>query len=366
MKEQMNAVIWDGGAYPKGLSYGTFEKPQLPGDHWVQIYNRACGVCGSDLHALTGRTRHLMPDRNFPAVLGHENAGVITAVGQSVSDLKIGDRVAIEPLHGCIDFGGSCMKCRLGLYHLCEKGLNVLGMPNKDMMPGGYGEFSCVHQSHVFKIPDGLSFAEAAVTDVLAVDVHAMNTGNPQIGMKIVVLGAGAIGLDMLQVLKSRGISDVLVVAQHEFQKERALQLGASRAVLTESNTAKEVADFTRNRGADQVYECVGGDADTLSLAVEICAVGGRIILVGCPTQPANVDVQALLFKEAALLPSNSYSLFRGVSEFAAALDLLESGRVNHNAIITESYEPQDYELALENMIDKRKSKTIKPVFERE
>ncbi|MCL2684375.1 MAG: zinc-binding dehydrogenase, partial [Synergistaceae bacterium] len=165
--------------------------------------------------------------------------------------------------------------------------------------------------------------------------------------------------------LKSRGISDVLVVAQHEFQKERALQLGASRAVLAESNTAKAVADFTRNRGADQVYECVGGDADTLSLAVEICAVGGRIILVGCPTRPANLDIQTLLFKEAALLPSNSYALFQGVSEFAAALDLLESGRVNHKAIITESYAPQDYDRALEAMIDKRKGKTIKPVFER-
>ena len=365
MKEQMNAVIWDGGEYPNGLSYGAFDKPELPGGHWVQIYNHACGICGSDIHALTGRTRRLMPDRNFPAVLGHENAGVVTAVGNSVSHLKAGDRVAVEPLHGCIDFGGSCMKCRLGLFQLCERGLNVIGMPNKDMMPGGYGEFSCVHQSHVFKIPDGLSFAEAAVTDVLAVGVHAMNIGDPQIGMKVVVLGAGAIGLDMLQVLKSRGISDVLVVARHAFQAEAAMRLGAARAVLAETDVGKAVADFTHSRGADQAYECVGGNAGTLALAIDICAIGGKIVIVGCPTRPANVDIQAVLFKEAALLPSNSYSLFKGVSEFAAALSLLETGQVNHKALITESYDPQDYGRALDSIINKQKNRTIKPVFER-
>ncbi len=285
MTERMNAIIWDGTPYLGGLSYGAFDKPTLPEDNWVQIYNRACGICGSDMHAILGRTRHLMPDKNFPAVIGHEIAGVVTALGSAVTDLKLGDRVAIEPLHGCIDFGESCMKCRAGLFQLCESGLNVLGMPNKDMMPGGYGEFSCAHRSHVFKIPDSLSFAEAAITDVLAVDVHAANIGDPQIGMKAVVLGAGVIGLDMLQVLNARGVSEVLVVARHAFQAEKARQLGAARAVLTDQNVALAVADFTGGRGADQVYECVGGSADTLAQAIELCSIGGKIIMIGCATQ---------------------------------------------------------------------------------
>jgi threonine dehydrogenase-like Zn-dependent dehydrogenase len=362
MNKKMKAVIWDGSKYPEGLSYGDFAVPE-PRENWVQFRTLACGICGSDIHALTGRTRHLMPDRNFPAILGHENAGIITKLGKGVDEFKVGDRVAIEPLHGCIDFGGTCMMCRSGKYQLCAGGLNVIGMPNKDMLPGGYGEYSCAHKSHVFKISDKLSFTEAAVTDVLAVALHAVNVGDPQIGMKVIVLGAGVIGLDTVQVLKARGISNILVVARYSFQAEMALRLGASQAVSADGDIVKRVHEFTNGRGADQVYECVGGNSDTIGRAIELCAIGGKVVMVGCATKIASIDIQQMLFKEVQLLPSNSYGIFKGVSEFAAALEMLEKGVVDHKSLITGEYAPEDFRQALDNMINKKIRNTIKPVF---
>lgn len=255
------------------------------------------------------------------------------------------------------------MMCRSGKYQLCAGGLNVIGMPNKDMLPGGYGEYSCAHKSHVFKISDKLSFTEAAVTDVLAVALHAVNVGDPQIGMKVIVLGAGVIGLDTVQVLKARGISNILVVARYSFQAEMALRLGASQAVSADGDIVKRVHEFTNGRGADQVYECVGGNSDTIGRAIELCAIGGKVVMVGCATKIASIDIQQMLFKEVQLLPSNSYGIFKGVSEFAAALEMLEKGVVDHKSLITGEYAPEDFRQALDNMINKKIRNTIKPVF---
>lgn len=362
---KMKALLWDGSAYPTGLRYDEYEIPEPPAG-WVQFHTKACGICGSDMHALTGRTRHLMPDSNFPAILGHENAGVITKLGEGVTGFRVGDRVAVEPLHGCIDFGGACIMCRSGKYQLCEGGLNVVGMPNKDMLPGGYGEYSCAHQSHVFKIPDALSFAETAITDVLAVDVHAANVEQPQAGMKVVVLGAGVIGLDMLQVLRSRGVSQVLVVARYPFQAELAMLLGAKETVLSDGDVLGRINEFTDGRGADQVCECVGGNSDTIGLALELCAIAGKIVMIGCATKFAAIDIQSLLFKEVQFLPSNSYSIHNGISEFAEALELLENGLVDHKTLITQTYAPEEYIDAFESMIHKEKKQAVKLVFERE
>jgi L-iditol 2-dehydrogenase len=360
----MKAIIWNGSTYPEGLCYDNFETPE-PAENWIQFHTKACGICGSDMHALTGKTRHLMPDYNFPAVLGHENAGVVTKPGKGVSGFAVGDRVAVEPLHGCIDFGGSCIMCRSGKYQLCAGGLNVVGMPNKDMLPGGYGEYSCAHKSHVFKIPEKLSFSEAAITDVLAVAVHAANIGAPQAGMKVVILGAGVIGLDLLQVLHTRGVSNILVIARYEFQAKKAMELGAAETILSSGDVMAAVRKFTDNQGADQVYECVGGNSDTIGLALDLTAIAGKIIMIGCATKFANIDIQSLLFKEVQLLPANSYSLFNGFSEFAVALELLENGLVDHKTLITHEYDPADFAKAFSNMINKVPNETIKLVFVR-
>ena len=102
----MNAIIWDGGTYPDSLSYQEFDIPKVTSG-WVRFNTKAAGICGSDLHYLLGHTRHLIPDKNLPSIIGHENAGVVVEVGEGITTVKEGDRVAVEPLHGCVEFGDS-------------------------------------------------------------------------------------------------------------------------------------------------------------------------------------------------------------------------------------------------------------------
>jgi threonine dehydrogenase-like Zn-dependent dehydrogenase len=174
------------------------------------------------------------------------------------------------------------------------------------------------------------------------------------------------IGLDLLQVLHSRGVSNVLVIARYEFQLKKAMELGVGEAVLSSGDVVAAVSKFTDGMGADQVYECVGGNSDTIGLALDLTAIAGKIIMIGCATKFVNVDIQSLLFKEIQLLPANSYSLFNGLSEFAVALELLENGLVDHKTLITHEYDPADFTEALNSMMNKLPDETIKLVFVRD
>lgn len=146
----MKAIIWDGKDYPASLSYQTYKDP-VPPPGWAIVKTMAAGICGSDKDLILGNTRYMVPDRNLPAILGHENAGIVVEIGEGVTRVKPGDRVAVEPTHGCIEFGGSCRMCRIGKYQLCESGLTHVGLPFTKMIPGGFGEYSQVHELGCFQ-----------------------------------------------------------------------------------------------------------------------------------------------------------------------------------------------------------------------
>ena len=364
---KMKAIIWDGENYPEGISYGEFEIP-APKKNWVQFQAKAVGICGSDIHAICGHTRHIMKDENFPAILGHENAGVVTMVGEGVTEFKPGDRVAVEPISGCIDYKEGCSMCRSGKYQLCKEGMNIIGMPITRMLPGGYGEFSCVHKSHLYLLPDDILFEEAALLDILAVNVHAYNLGMPSIDMSIAVVGSGIVGLEMIQILYAAGIRNIIAVAKYKFQAELAERLGANHVVLLDNNTnaIEEVMHLTKGRGVDQAYECVGGNTDAVSESMYMCASGGRVIMLGGSSKPRPIDMQEMVLKEAAIIASNSYAMFNGKNEFKTALDMLVNKQVCHKCLITGRYHFEDYKAAFDSMLIKEKGNTIKSVFVRE
>jgi threonine dehydrogenase-like Zn-dependent dehydrogenase len=368
MGEQMEAIVWDGSEYPGGLSYRAFPRP-APGPGWVLVHNRAAGICGSDLHYLLGRRKGVVPPGNLPAVLGHENAGVVVEVGPGVTSVTPGDRVAVEPLHGCIEFGGSCPMCRVGQYQLCLTGLAHVGVPRVRMLPGGYGEYSVVHATRLFPIPEDLGFAEAAMLDVLAVGVHAVNVGRPAVGSTAVVLGCGVIGLDVVQCLRVAGVSTIIAVAKYGFQAEAARRLGAADAIeIGDTSSPQEaVRRVAQGVGADQVYECVGGASDGVNLAIGMCRPGGTIVVLGGFTSRPALDLAGLQRKEIALRTSNSYSTAaNGVREYATALDLLHTGRVDHASLATHTFAPERYREAIDAAIGKGAAGLIKGLFVRE
>jgi L-iditol 2-dehydrogenase len=368
MGEQMQAIVWNGTDYPDGLSYQDFSRP-VPGPGWVLVHNRAAGICGSDLHYLLGRRRGVVPPANLPAVLGHENAGVVVEVGPGVTSVKPGDRVAVEPLHGCIEFGGSCPMCRVGQYQLCLTGLTHVGIPRVRMLPGGYGDYSVAHETRLFPIPNGVGFVEAALLDILAVGVHAVNIGRPRVGDSVVVLGCGVIGLDVIQCLRVAGVSTIIAIAKYEFQAAAAQRLGASETIVIEAgrDLADAVRPLVRGAGAEQVYECVGGATDGVNLAVLMCRPGGTIVVVGAFTGRPPLDLGTLQRKEIALLMSNSYSTApNGTREYEIAMDLLRNGRVDHASLATHTFAPQQYREAIDQAIGKGTANLIKGLFVRE
>lgn len=367
MNGRMNAILWDGRVYPEGLSYGSWEIPQPP-PGWALVRNRAAGICGADLQALLGRTRHLMPDALFPAILGHENAGDVVALGSGVTRVKPGDRVAVEPLHGCVNFGGSCPMCRSGRYQLCLDGVSHVGMPIRRMLPGGYGEYSIVHESHLYPIPDWMDYDEAAILDVLAVNLHGAVRAQPQLGDTVCVIGCGVIGIDIIQVLRARGITDIVALARYPFQAEMAQRFGAREVVLSgpDDNPVEEVLRLTGGRGVDQAYECVGGNSAAFSQALAVTAAGGKVIMFGGTTQPSQVDLSKILFGELTVLGSNSYCMQGDKDEFQIALQMVQNGQVDHKSLITHRFRPEDFEKAFQLLFSKGNSHLCKAVWYRD
>ncbi|UCF10071.1 MAG: alcohol dehydrogenase catalytic domain-containing protein [Candidatus Bipolaricaulota bacterium] len=368
MTEMMRAIVWDGDLWPKGLELKEFPIPELrPG--WVLVRNRAAGICGSDLHYLGGQTRHLIPDRNLPAVLGHENAGVVVKVGAGVGGLEPGDRVAVEPLHGCLETGRlpPCAACLAGHYELCEHHLTHVGIPLVEMLPGGYGEYSIVHASKAHKMPEGVSFEDAALLDVLAVGVHALGIGKPIPGMSAAVLGSGVIGVDLIQCLRAWGISEIIATARYHFQAEAAKKAGASAVVeLGEGiDPVEEVLRLTDGRGVDQVYEGVGGKTDVVDEAIRMCRRGGLVIMTGIFDGRRPIDLLTMLFSGVSILSSNSYSITGMKSDYEIALDLLASGQATHDFVVTHRFAPEQFNEAIETAFDKKGNQCLRAMFVR-
>jgi L-iditol 2-dehydrogenase len=368
MKAKMKAILWDGGEYPQSLRYVEREVPEPP-PGWVLVNVKAVGICGSDLHVLVGDTKYLVPKANLPAILGHENAGVVARLGEGVSGMKPGDRVALEPLHPCTCYGESCPMCRRGDYHLCVPGLAFLGMPiGRFSIPGGYGEYALVHESRVFPIPESLGFREACILDTLAVEVHALKVGNPQIGQVVAVMGCGIVGLEMIQCLRARGIREIIAVAKYAYQGELARRLGATEVVVLEPgvDAVKEVMRLTAGVGVDQAYECVGGHTDAVANCLAICAKGGKVMMIGGASRPRPIDLQAMLLQEASLLPCMSYSNTGTRRDFQIAIDLLQEGLVDHRSLITHAFPPEEYRSALDTALSKDRQNVVKVLLVRE
>jgi L-iditol 2-dehydrogenase len=363
----MKAIVWDGADYPGSLAYQDYPIP-VPEAGWALVRPRATGICGTDVHFLMGDTRYLVPDSNLPAVLGHEFAGEVVEVGPGVTTVKVGDRVGVEPILSCTVFGRTCPMCRIGQYHLCQSGLTHVGVPITRMIPGGFGDYSAVHETRLFRLPDHVSFEEAALLDILGCNVHAAHLGRPRPGQTAAVVGCGLLGLDMLQVLRAAGVADLIAVAKYAYQAEVALQLGAKEAVVLAEGVdpVAQVLRLTAGWGADQVYECVGGHTDAVAQSIDMCGAAGQVIMLGGASRPRPIDLQMMLLKEAQLLPSNSYSTFGRMREFQIALNLLRDGLVSHQRLVTHRFAPADYRAAFDTAIQKGAHGALKVMLVRD
>jgi len=365
MEKMMKAVIWNGKPWFEGLSYGDFPVPEWGGD-WVLVRNNVCGICGSDLHFFSGMQDGRFPSKHLPAIFGHENAATVVAADPSTG-FKPGDQVAVEAIHSCVNFGSTCPRCQSGQFHMCDEGMTHIGLPYVRMLPGGYGEYSSVHKAKLHKIPEGVSLEEAALLDILVVNVHAVRLGNPKLGETVAVYGCGVVGLSLLQVLHARGIRNLIAICKYPFQAELAKKCGASHVVLYHPETLqKDMMDLTDGQGVDQVYECVGGRSNAIDDAIRFTTRQGKIIMMGIFEGNPSIDLNTMFMREISLISSNSYGMQDYRNEFAISLDMLANKLVDHSILITHRFKPEEYVEAIEAARGKDRSKAIKVLFVRD
>ncbi|MFI3205925.1 MAG: zinc-dependent alcohol dehydrogenase family protein [Clostridia bacterium] len=292
-----------------------------PREHEVIINVKVCGICGTDVHIYEGDPGSA--DVTKPTVLGHEFSGIITEVGESVTNFKVGDRVTVDPNWYC----GKCTPCRDGVVHYCENMLSY-GVT----IDGGFSEYCAVNETVVYKIGDNTSYEQAAMVEPLGCCLHGIDMCEIKAGDKVVVIGGGMIGLLMMQLAKLEGASKVALLEPVESKRKVALEMGADICIDPISQDAKEELKKAGFNRVNVVIECVGR-TNTIKQAMEIAGYKSIVMMFGLTKPDETIDVKPFeLFKKEIVLKAS----FINPCTHQRALDLIDGNRVDVISMIYE------------------------------
>jgi L-iditol 2-dehydrogenase len=292
------------------LELVQMDKPEIGADD-ILVRVRACGICGSDVHGLDGSTGRRIP----PLVMGHEAAGVVELVGSGVRDLAPGDRVTFDSTIYC----GQCAFCGRGDVNLCDNRM-VLGVsPGEYRRHGAFAEFVSVPRRIVYRLPDSLSFEQAALIEAASVAVHAVNISNVTLGDRAVVIGSGMIGVLTVQALRAAGCAHVIVVDPVESRLKMAVDSGATETRTSAAGIAN----------ADVVIECVGAH-ESVQAAIACARKGGTVTLVGNVTPRVEIPLQAVVSRQLRLQGSCASN-----GEYPAVIELMARGIIRVDSLIS-------------------------------
>lgn len=305
-------------------AYNQFElldapRPEIADDE-VLIRVQACGICGSDIHGADGSSGRRVP----PIIMGHEASGEIAEVGAAVSDWKIGQRVAFDSMLYC----GECDSCKNGRTNLCPE-RRVIGVSCDDYRRNGaFAEFVQLPARVLFEMPAALSFEEAAFGEPVAVAMHAVRQVRLVGGETVLVIGAGLIGLLVVQALKAAGADRVYCTDLDANRLELAKTLGADDA-WTPGETAENVKRLTEGQGADVVMEVVGIEP-TIKQAIACVKNGGAVGCVGNLAPNVEMPLQQVVTREITLYGSCASS-----GEYGDALAAVAKGDIQVKPLIS-------------------------------
>lgn len=294
--------------------------PRAPRADEVQIQVAYGGICGTDLHVFRGSMDHRV---TMPQIMGHEIAGTIAAVGDKVQGFAVGDRVAVMPLDA-----RACPQDQQtsDAWYVCD-GLKVLGLDTD----GGFQNYWTVPADTVHKLPDAVSLQHGALLEPLAVACHAVRRANIVSGESVVVMGGGPIGTLVALVARAMG-GDVVVAEVNPYRINR-LQAHLGFEVMNPLETDLKAAIFqkTGGKGCDAVFE-VTGNAKSAAMMTELPRVQGRIMITGIFAEAPQVDLFRVFWREIMLIPTRLYNH----QDFAQGIDLVASGKVNLDPVITD------------------------------
>lgn len=303
----MKALIYQS---PNQIAISEVPRPEpKPGQALIAVH--AAGICGSDMAIVSGNH----PRAPMGLIPGHEFSGQVVEINPDSrkSDLSPGDKVAVFPLLTC----GGCWACTHGHPHVCRT-LRLIGIDQ----PGGFAEYATIPLDLIVRVPPSLSYPQAALIEPVAVGIHAVDMGQVASGDRVIVLGAGPIGLTVSLALRQAGTREIRVVEPNPYRRNLAIRMGMETIDPSRVNLAKEIAMWTDQEGADILFECTGA-ASAIAGMIELVRPRARIMLVGCPKTPPNLDVRMANFKEVALIGSRVYTR----EDFQTAVDQMQANR---------------------------------------
>ena len=305
----------------KHLEIATLPVP-VPGASDVLVQVAACGICGSDVHGYDGASGRRIP----PLVMGHEASGTIAALGSEVTGFSVGDRVTFDSTVSC----GICSFCRTGEINLCDN-RQVLGVSCGDYSrAGAFAEYVTVPARIIYKLPENLSFAEAAMLEAVSVALHAVAVSKLEGGETALVIGAGMIGLLTLQAAHAAGCSRIFIADLDATRLTLAAQLGAEETIKASGDElTQKILRLTDGRGVDLVLEAVGRN-ETVATAIDCVRKGGTVTLIGNITPQVNLPLQKVVSRQIRLQGSCASS-----GEYPEAIRLMAAGKIRVKPLIT-------------------------------
>lgn len=314
----MKALVLE--AY-NNLVYKDMPEPAIE-DNEVLIQVKACGICGSDVHGMDGSSGRRHP----PLIMGHEASGVIVRTGSGVANYSEGDRVTFDSTIYC----GTCFYCNQGLINLCDN-RRVLGVaPVEYRQHGAFAEYVAVPEHILYRLPDNLSFEQAAMVEPVSIAFHAVTLTPVSLNDTAVVIGSGMVGIFVIQALRAAGCGTIIAVDLEQNKLDLALELGADFGLLADqTDVPEEVRKMTNGRGADIAVEVVG-NTTAVNIAVSSLRKGGAMTIVGNLAATVDFPLQEVVTRQISIAGSCS-----SCGEYPACLDMIARGTINVDALIS-------------------------------
>ncbi len=329
---------------PGKLSIIEKDMPKIKSQNEVIIKVKAAGICGSDMHIYHGTS----PVATYPRVIGHEFVGEVAEIGNDVKNVEVGDRVVVEPILYC----GKCYACKAGRPNVCE-GLEVMGVHTD----GGFQEYIAVPEDKAHKFNKELDWKEAVLIEPFTIAAQATSRGDVREGDYVFIIGAGPIGLSVLQYAKYRGATCIVSDIDNE-KLETAKKHGADYIVNSiEDDVAKKVYEITNGMGANVTIDaaCL---IQTFEQAVNVTSAAGRIVVMGFIDKPSSIPQLPITKKEITISGSRLQS-----NKFPEVVKLFNENKLNPSALVSHVFNFTEINKAIE-LIENPEEKTSKVILE--
>ena len=378
--------------YTSGAScirLAEIDEPRLPTQDWVKIRTRLSGICGSDLATIMAKgSPYFSPFTSCPFVLGHEVVGDIAEIGEGVEGYTAGDRVVIEPVLSCEIRGiaPGCYQCQQGHFANCEnitRGNISAGIQTGYCRDtgGGWSPYFLAHKNQIHRVPDTLSDEKAVLLEPFACALHGVLKANLSDSDEILIIGAGTVGLLTVAAIRAIGKQNrILIIAKYPHQRQLAQELGADEILPSDKSLYTNFCRLTGAEshqpelgkpvllgGVDVTFDCVAS-ATTIDDALRFTRAQGRVVLVGMPAIPKDIDWTSVWYKELEVSGAYTYGIEQYAGEeirtFTLGIRLLEEMGDKLLPLIGERFSLRRYQQAIQAALSTGRSGAVKTIFD--